>query len=124
MKIAVALFLFIHGFAHIVGFVVYWRIMKVKDVEYKTTIFPGSMNVGDGGIKFIGFVYLISALAFGFMGYDLLTNGVYFWEYIWTVTMVSTVLCITGWPDTKLGILTNVILIVFLAANEYFTWLQ
>jgi hypothetical protein len=123
MKIALAVFLFIHGLAHIVGFLVYWKIMKDKDVEYKTTIFPGNMNVGDGGIRFVGFVYLLVAIAFGFLGYNLLSNGVYFWEYIWTVTIVSTVLTITGWPDTKIGVLANVILIFFLALNEYMAWL-
>ncbi len=38
MNIALAVFLFIHGFAHIVGFLVYWKLMKDKEVTYKTTI--------------------------------------------------------------------------------------
>jgi len=123
MKITLAIFLFIHGIAHIVGFMVYWKIIKSKDMEYSTVIFPGQISVGDTGIRFIGFVYLITAFALGFMGYDLLKDGLYFREYIWTVTMVSAAVTLTGWPDTKFGVLANVVLIIFLALSEQFNWL-
>ncbi len=125
MNTGLAIFLFIHGLAHIVGFMVYFRIITSKDMQYSTSIFPGNMNVGDAGMRFIGFVYLMTAFALGFMGYDLLSgNGTYFREYIWTVTMVSTAVTLTGWPDTKYGVLANVLLILFLALEEQFHWLS
>lgn len=123
MNIAVAVFLFVHGFAHIVGFLVYWKIMKDKDVEYKTTIFPGDFNVGEVGIRFIGLVYLLVAIAFGYLGYDLLTDAIVFQEYIWPITIVSVVLTVTGWPDTRIGLLANAVLVIFLLLNSQFGWL-
>jgi hypothetical protein len=123
MNTAVAIFLFIHGFAHVVGFLVYWRILKDKDVEYKTTIFPGDINVGDVGIRFIGLIYLLIAIALGYLGYDLLTDAIVFQEYIWPITVMSTVLTVFGWPDTKFGLLANGILIAFLWLNSQFGWL-
>lgn len=123
MNIVLAIFLFIHGFAHIVGFLVYWKIMKNKDVEYKTTIFPGEFNIGGAGIRVVGLFYLVTALAFGYLGFELLAGINIFWEYIWRVTIVSLVLCIIGWPDTKFGVVANVILILFLLVNDHFHWI-
>jgi hypothetical protein len=123
MKIALAIYLFIHGFAHIVGFLVYWKLMKDKEVEYKTTIFPGNIDIGTVGIRFLGLIYLLTAIAFGYLGYDLLTDFAAFQEYIMTVTIVSLVITITGWPDTKFGILANVLLLGFVLLNEQFGWM-
>ena len=123
MKTALAIFLFIHGFAHIVGFLVYWRILKNKDVKYKTTIFPGDVNIGGVGIRLVGLLYLATAIAFGYLGYELLTGFVFFWDYIWRLTIISLVLSIICWPDTMFGVIANAILILFLISNDYFYWI-
>jgi hypothetical protein len=123
MNIAVAIFMFIHGFAHIVGFLVYFKILKDKDIEYKTTIFPGNINIGEVGIRFLGLVYLLIAFALGYLGYDLLTDAIVFPEYIWPITIVSTLVTLTGWPDTKFGVIANAVLIIFLILNSQFNWL-
>jgi hypothetical protein len=49
MRIIVGLILLAHGFAHLVGFVVPWRLMAVPDAAYKTTLLAGKINVGDRG---------------------------------------------------------------------------
>ncbi|RLD49074.1 MAG: hypothetical protein DRI88_01425 [Bacteroidetes bacterium] len=123
MNIALAVFLFIHGFAHIVGFLVYWKLMKDKEVTYKTTIYPGNINIGDSGVRLLGIVYLAVALSFGLLGYDLISQPFVLSKYIWAVVVVSLVLCITGWPDTKFGVVANLILIVFLILNTYVHWI-
>jgi hypothetical protein len=38
MQIVLAVFLFAHGFVHLVGFVVPWRIANLKEMPYKTTV--------------------------------------------------------------------------------------
>jgi hypothetical protein len=64
------------------------------------------------------------AIAFGYLGYDLLTDAIVFEEYIWPITLVSTVLTITGWPDTRIGLFANAALIIFLLLNSQFNWLS
>ncbi len=123
MHIALAVFLFIHGLAHIVGFLVYWKIMKDKEVVYKTTIYPDNINIGDSGVRLLGVIYLAVALSFGIIGYDLIAQPFLWGKYIWAVIVVSLVLCITGWPDTKFGMVANLILIVFLIFNTYIHWI-
>ncbi|HDO28230.1 MAG TPA: hypothetical protein ENH02_08955 [Bacteroidetes bacterium] len=123
MKTALAIFLFIHGFAHLVGFLVYWRLLKDKSIQHKTTLYPGNLEMGEDGIRLVGFFYLLTAFAFGYIGYDLLT-GVVIWSiYIWYITGVSIILCITGLPDTRYGLVANGLLIIFLLLNNNYYWI-
>lgn len=59
MHILLALILFGHGFAHLPGFITYWKLAEIKEMPYKTTILAGNINVGDLGIRVFGF--LVSA---------------------------------------------------------------
>lgn len=124
MKTTLAIFLFIHGFAHIVAFLVHWKIVKDRNVDFKTTIFPGDVNIGGVGIRLVGVIYLGVALAFGYLGYELLTEFHFFWQNIWRAVILSLVLCIIGWPDTKFGIIANVILILFLLVNDIYNFIS
>ncbi len=123
MKIALAIFLFLHGFAHLVGFMVYWRLLKDKNIPYKTTLYPGNLEMGEDGIRLVGFFYLLTALGFGYIGYDLLAGALLWSRYIWYVAGFSILLCTTGLPDTRYGILANVILIIFLIMNYQYSWI-
>lgn len=46
MRFVLAMFLFVHGFAHTVGFVVPWRIAKFDEAPYKTTVLIVFVLVG------------------------------------------------------------------------------
>ena len=50
MRIALGIFLILHGVAHLPGFVVPWRLANIKDVPYKTTLLSGRFDIGDAGI--------------------------------------------------------------------------
>jgi len=123
MKIALAIFLFLHGFAHLAGFLVYWRLLKDKNIPYKTTLYPGNLELGEDGIRLVGFFYLLAAVGFGYVGYELLAGALLWGSYIWYVTIFSILLCTTGLPDTRYGILANILLIVFLVLNYHYVWI-
>jgi hypothetical protein len=53
-----------HGVAHIVGFVVPWKLMQMPEMPYRTTILGGMMDVGDAGIRLMGVLWLSIGLAF------------------------------------------------------------
>ena len=123
MKIALAIFLFLHGLAHLVGFLVYWRLLKDKNIPYKTTLYPGNLEMGEDGIRLVGFFYLLTAAGFILVGYDLLAGALLWSRYIWYVTGFSILLCTTGLPDTRYGIFANVLLIIFLILNYQYVWI-
>lgn len=53
MRFFVALILFGHGFAHLVGFVVPWRMTTLPQMPYKTTVLADAIDVGNAGIRVV-----------------------------------------------------------------------
>ena len=55
MSLVVAVVLVAHGVAHLIGFVVPWRLMTLPEMPYKTTLFAGRLDArravlaGEGG---------------------------------------------------------------------------
>jgi hypothetical protein len=123
MHIAFALILIGHGFAHLVGFVVSWQIATLKEMPYKTTILAGSVNVGDQGIRVVGILWLMAALAFAVSGIGALAR-LPWWQWVTLVAAVfSFFLCIIGWPDSRIGVFVNVVIVAFLLVGGRMGWL-
>jgi hypothetical protein len=116
-------FLFVvHGFAHLVGFVVPWRIMKMDEMPYKTTLLSEKLDIGHTGIRLVGILWLIAAVAFMGVGAGMLTH----WEGWVDATLIiagfSTLLCIMGWPQARIGLFINLVIIVLLVLSKKFGW--
>jgi hypothetical protein len=113
MKTALALLLIVHGIAHLVGFVVPWRLIAAPDLAERTTVIGGALDVGEGGAKVLGIAWLILAAGFVASGAALMSG----WENtVWIVRLaaLSLVLCIVGWPDTRIGPIVNVAILAVL----------
>ena len=54
----------IHGIAHVVGFVVPWRIVTSIEQPYRTTVLQGRIDLGDLGIRLYGLGWLTIAVSF------------------------------------------------------------
>jgi hypothetical protein len=113
MRLALSALLIAHGVAHLVGFVVPWRLMATSDVPYRTTILAGAIEVGDVGVRALGVVWLAAALAFVVLGGALLAGfGVRSWMF--AVLGLSLALCAAGWPDARIGVIVNVVVLAAL----------
>ena len=115
MRFALSALLIVHGVAHLVGFVVPWRLISSPDVPYRTTILAGAIDVGDGGVRALGLVWLILALAFMLLGSAMLA-GVSVRGWMFAALGLSLVLCVVGWPDASIGVVVNVVLLGALVA--------
>ena len=87
MRIVVAVLLIIHGVAHLPGFVVPWRLAAPKEMPYKTTLFAGLVNAGDVGIRVVGILWLVAAIALAACGVGVLAIVV--WPYYLGATLSS-----------------------------------
>jgi hypothetical protein len=123
MYILLALVLFGHGFAHLPGFIAYWKLAELKEMPYKTTILSGNINIGDWGIRVFGFLWLATAIAF--VASSIGTGARFpWWQPVTLITSVfSLLLCIIGWPDARYGVFINIALIAFLLVNKQTGWL-
>ncbi len=116
MKLLLAIVFATHGFAHLVGFVVPWKIAAMEEMPYKTSILKGKLNLGNNGIRIYGLFWLLLALAFFAIASALLLHQDWWLSISLYVAMVSLFFCILGWPDARIGIAIN-LLIIFLIPN-------
>ncbi len=123
MRILFALVLFGHGVAHLPGFLVFWKLMTFKEMPYKTTIFAGNIHIGDMGIRIVGVFWLATALAFVASSIGIGIRLPWWQSVTLAVSVFSLLLCITGWPDARLGVFVNLALIAFLLVNRQTGWL-
>ena len=119
-RVALGLALFIHAFAHLVGFVVPWRIATLDQLPYRTTVLAGSIDVGDFGIRVLGIIWLTIALAFAVCSIGILTRQPWAWPLTAWTAAISLAMCVVGWPDARIGVFVNaaIIAVLFVAPKE------
>ena len=110
MRFIIAMVLFVHGFAHTVGFVVPWKIASLDEAPYKTTLLRGTIDVGHWGIRVVGTLWLLAALAF----FLLMAWGTETREVEWTLPFVLTL----GWLVLVLSLVTVLLLLYMIRHGE------
>jgi hypothetical protein len=111
-----------HGIAHLVGFVVPWGLWEVKDAPYKTTLLAGRIEVGNIGIRAFGLLWLVAALAFiiaGIAGFA----GQLWWPFAAGAAVFSLVLGVLGLPETRIGVVVDVAILILLILAARAGWL-
>ena len=116
MRYVLAAFLAAHGIAHLVGFVVPWRLMTAADLPYKTTIFAGRVDLGADGIRMIGLLWLATAVAFLAASVTWALDLRSAFVLLAVAVAASTMLCVVDWPEARIGLLVNVAILAALVA--------
>lgn len=106
MRFIFILFLIGHGFAHLAGFFIAWRITP-HDTPYKTTILAKSVDLGDHGIRVVGVLWLIAALGFTVSAVGFFMQTSWWLPSTGIITAFSFLLCILEWPDARIGAFIN-----------------
>jgi hypothetical protein len=114
MRSVLAVLLVAHAVAHVVGFAVPWRLAISADVPYRTTIVNGLIDLGPAGIKAVGVIWLLVAVAFGTIGVGVLARTSWWYPVLLPLIGTSVVLCVLQWPDTRFGLLANGVILALL----------
>jgi hypothetical protein len=115
MRYMLAFFLLAHGVAHLVGFVSSWKLATLAELPYKTTVLSGRVDVGDAGIRVMGVLWLLAALAFLVAAIAVATDAGWAVRFTLAGVIASLMLCLVGWPDARVGVAVNVGLVMLLA---------
>jgi hypothetical protein len=115
IEMALAGFLLLHGIAHLVGFLIPWRLMQSEEAPYKTTVLSGALDVGAVGIRIVGIVWLLLALGFAAAAFGIGSGAPWGSWWLTVVTSVSLVACLGSLPEAKVGVVVNALLLAFLA---------
>jgi len=99
------------------------EIIKSNDIPYSTKLFFGKLDAGNAGIRIIGLIWLIIAFAYVFAGYGILTSKDWWITATIIITAFSFIFCMVSLPITKMGVVANVIILVFIILNQRFKWI-
>jgi hypothetical protein len=120
MRMALGALMLMHGFAHMVGFAGAWKLNA--GIPYKTTVLAGHVNLGDRGIRALGLVWALAAIAFAVAGVAALSNRSWWIPATLVVTIGSLVLTLVETPDARIGALVNVFLLGALLLGQRSNW--
>jgi hypothetical protein len=117
MRFVIAAILGAHGIVHFVGFVSSWQIATFAELPYKTTILAGQIDIGDGGIRAMRLLWLFAGLGFLVAAIGLATQTPWALRLIAVIVAASLVLCLMGWPDSRIGLWVNIGVAALLLLN-------
>ena len=121
LRILVALVLFLHGFSHMVGVAGAWRLSD--KLPYKTTVVGNRIDVGHAGIKLVGALWMLAAVAFTVAAIAVVGRAPWWPSYAAAVSLASLALCVVGWPEARIGLAINAVLIALLVLATRTGWL-
>ena len=114
MHIVLGISLILHGVIHVIGFLVYWKITDLEEMPYQTTQLGGLIDVGDTGIRLIGICWLLAMLALVGAGIGTIAGQAWWPALTLWASVFSLLLTVLGWPDSKIGVVVNIIVIGYL----------
>ncbi len=93
MRMILATLLIGHGVAHVVGFAVPWKLVTSSEVPYRTTVAGGLVDIGPAGVRLVGLLWLLVAVAFVSVAAGVLQHTTWWYRESLAIVMVSFVLC-------------------------------
>lgn len=122
MRMILAALFIGHGVAHVVGFAVPWKLVTSAEVPYRTTVAGGLVDIGPAGVRLVGLLWLFVALTLVSVAAGVLQHTTWWYREAIGILMVSFVLCLLGWPDSRPGIVANFLILVVLIGGAYLGW--
>jgi len=120
MRIIIAILMVLHGVAHLVGFLGSWRLSA--KIAYKTTLFADHLDVGATGIRVVGIGWLVAALGLAAAGVAAGISTDRWASIAFVAIAFSTALCVAALPETKIGLVVNVVLVALLLWGRGHAW--
>lgn len=114
MRIGFAVFLFVHGFAHGVGFLSVTGLVDVEDTDGRATFLLDRFDPGHPVMWLMGVVWLAALAGFTVAGIGVLREASWALPLLVATTALSTVLAVLWVKSAPFGVVANAILIAAL----------
>jgi hypothetical protein len=116
MRIVLAVFMAVHGVAHLVGFAGAWHLIP-GGFPGRTTLLGGQLDLGTTGIRVLGFLWLVLAVAFVAAAIATVAGAVWWAPAALTIAIASLLLSVLELPEAHLGVAINIAIIMALGAG-------
>ncbi len=111
MRIAFAVFLLIHGLAHVVGSLTTTGIIKDEKASPVPSLVLSNLRPGGWPLCLFGIGWLLAAAAFAAAGVGVLQHDDWALTIVIVATAVSTVLSLLWVREAPLGIVANAVVV-------------
>jgi hypothetical protein len=115
MRIAFAVFLFIHAAAHGVGFLSQSGIVAVEDAGGPPSLLFSDLPRGGRALRILSIIWLAALGGLVLAGIGVLNQSSWAVPVTIAATAFSTVICILWYKDVPFGIVANVLVVLALA---------
>ena len=122
MRMILAALFIGHGVAHVVGFAVPWKLVTSSEVPYRTTVAGGLVDIGPAGVRLVGLLWLVVAVALVSVAAGVLQHTTWWYRESIAVLAVSCLLCLLGWPDSRPGLVANALILIVLIGGAALGW--
>jgi 2-hydroxy-6-oxonona-2,4-dienedioate hydrolase len=123
MRIALSLFLALHGVAHLVGFLAPWGLILSSGAGTPLPdphlLLGGRVVVGDTAARGLGVLWLGIGMAFAVVAFGVWRRAPWAIPAFAGVTLASLLLCAAWWPVTRIGAALNALLLLGLTIGVY-----
>ena len=123
MRSIIAIFLVLHGAAHMVGFLAPWglapRGADGTPPPALDALFGGRINLSQGAARGFGIVWLAVALLFAIVSIAWWRQASWSTAALVGVVVLSLLLSIAWWPVARIGVFINIALLAGLAGAGY-----
>lgn len=116
MRYVLSVFALIHGICHLPGFAVYWQLMRMPELPYRTSILQGRLDLGHAGIRVWGLVWLALAVAFGVLAAGVWLHSSWWLRIVPFVVGFSMLCCVLALPEARLGLAANLMVLALACA--------
>ena len=73
-------------------------------------------------MRLVGILWLLVAVAFVSVSAGVLQHATWWYRESLAIVMVSLVLCILGWPESRPGMVANVLILLLLIVGSVLGW--
>ena len=110
----VVVVLVLHGLIHLIGTAVYLRLADIQGFAYKTSVLGGRLDLGDGGVRAYGMLWLLAAIGFVLAALALMQGWDWWGPALLAVTLLSLGLTSLDWSVAFAGAIVNIVILVLL----------
>jgi 2-hydroxy-6-oxonona-2,4-dienedioate hydrolase len=125
MRALFAVFLLLHGLAHLVGFLVPWNLVTTagdSPALATRTLFGGRLILGEVSARAFGLLWLIAGIAFAAITIAWWREEPGSGKALLGIVFASLVLTSVWWPSARAGFVLNVGILIALAASLYVSY--
>lgn len=124
VTVGVAAILIAHGLIHLLGTAVYMNGAVFKGLEYKTTLLGGRWDLGEGGIRVFGAVWVLPAIGFVAAALALLAGWEWWRAVLIAMSLLSLALTTLDWSNAFVGAMVDVAILALVPmAPRMAAWL-